>query len=73
MKIWQLAPEGEAKPETATPVVKCPNCQQPVKTWMQWFGEDCPALAAEPLRINSGHQITWAERIALPLDEKEAQ
>ena len=57
--------------ETAKPAVRCPNCGQPVKTWMQFFGEDCLALADGP-SPHAGHLITPAQRIALAF-EQEAQ
>ena len=56
---------------TAKLVAKCAACGQLVKTWIQWFTEDCPALAAGPSPYD-GHQLIWAKRDTLP-DEKEAQ
>lgn len=57
--------------ETAKPAVKCPNCGQTVKSYQQWWEEDCPKQP--PMQSDySGHQITWAERDTLPF-EKEMQ
>ena len=57
--------------ETAKLVAKCAACGQLVKTWIQWFTEDCPALAAGPSPYD-GHLLIWAERTAL-IYEKETQ